>query len=74
MEREDQIPEDDWTDQDILTRGEAGERLDDEIEAVTRELAALRPDSNGPREVAERLLLTRRLDAMRAARAGLRGR
>jgi hypothetical protein len=72
MERVEQIPEDDWTDQDILTRGEAGERLDDEIEAVTGELAALRSDTVGPREVAERQLLTRRLDAMRAARAGLR--
>jgi hypothetical protein len=73
MERVEQIPEDDWTDQDILTRGEAGERLDDEIEVVTGELAALRPDAAGPREAAERQLLTRRLDAMRAARAGLRG-
>jgi hypothetical protein len=73
MERVEQIPEDDWTDQDILTRGEAGERLDDEIEAVTGELAALRRDAAGPREAAERQLLTRRLDAMRQARAGLGG-
>ncbi|HVV08215.1 hypothetical protein [Amycolatopsis sp.] len=68
----DRIPADDWTDQDLLTKDEAGERLDDEIIAVTGELERLRAAGIGPLEQDEAELLTRRLDAMRAARASFR--
>ncbi|MFJ8816432.1 hypothetical protein [Amycolatopsis thermoflava] len=65
----DRIPADDWTDQDLLTKDEAGERLDDEITAVTGELDRLRAAGIGPLEQDEVELLTRRLEAMKTARA-----
>jgi len=68
----DQIPADDWTDQDLLTKDEAGERLDEEITAVTGELDRLRAAGIGPLEQDEVELLTRRLDAMKTARASFR--
>ncbi|HEX3786221.1 MAG TPA: hypothetical protein VHW44_00040 [Pseudonocardiaceae bacterium] len=72
MDSVEQIPEDDWTDQDLLTRDEAGRRLEAEIEVVTGELAALRHPDPGPLELAEITLLARRLAAMKAARSDLR--
>ncbi|MEX5636465.1 hypothetical protein [Parafrankia sp. FMc2] len=68
----DRIPEDDWTDQDLLTKDEAGERLDVEITAVTGELDRLRAAGIGPLEQDEAGLLTRRLEAMQWVRASLR--
>ncbi|GAB2964356.1 hypothetical protein LWP59_24090 [Amycolatopsis acidiphila] len=68
----DRIPADDWTDQDLLTKDEAGERLDDEIIAVTGELDRLRAAGIGPLEQDEVELLTRRLDAMKTARETFR--
>ena len=68
----DRIPADDWTDQDLLTKDEAGERLDDEIVTVTGELDRLRAAGIGPLEQDEVELLTRRLEAMKAARASFR--
>lgn len=70
MER--RIAADDWTDQDLLTRDEAGERLDEEIAVVTGELDRLRTAGVGQLEQAEYDLLSRRLEAMRAARSELR--
>ncbi|MFF1732097.1 hypothetical protein [Streptomyces sp. NPDC058247] len=64
------IPEDDWTDRDILTRPEASARLRTEIEAVERERTAL-PGSAALD--AERALLDRRLAALRAALRELGG-
>lgn len=40
MDPKDRIPHDDWADQDLLTRGEAAERLAAEIEDVRAKLAA----------------------------------
>jgi hypothetical protein len=72
MEHSDQIAADDWTDQDLLTKDEAGGRLDDEIAAVTGELAQLRAAGDGPNERAAIQLLTKRLVAMKAARSDLK--
>ncbi|WP_292991703.1 hypothetical protein [Mycobacterium sp.] len=40
MDPSDRIPQDDWVDQDLLTRGEAAERLVAEIEEVTKKIDA----------------------------------
>lgn len=59
-----QIPADDWTDQDLLTKDEARERLAREIGAESAALAALGPDS-GARD--EFRLRERRLSALKVA-------
>jgi hypothetical protein len=64
MPDNERIPQDDWVDQDILTRGEAAERLAGEIEQVTAELA-------GPAAGDE--VLTRRLAALKDAYAQMTG-
>ncbi|WP_198654378.1 MULTISPECIES: hypothetical protein [Nocardia] len=66
------ISKDDWTDTDLLTRAEAGERLDQEIAVATRELEILRVASAPDAAAVE--LLTRRIDAMRKVRAHLADR
>jgi hypothetical protein len=62
-----QLPVDDWTDQDLLTKDEARERLVGEIDRTQAELddvnSAAQPD---PAAVA---LLQRRLNAMRSIRS-----
>jgi hypothetical protein len=66
------IAADDWTDQDLLTRGEARERLVAEIETESAELARLRESGDpGPRVRAEIETRTRRLAALKAARADM---
>ncbi|BBX18054.1 hypothetical protein CRI77_15070 [Mycolicibacterium duvalii] len=57
MEPRERIPRDDWADQDLLTRGEAAERLEAEIAEVTKMIAAGKGDE----------LLERRLAGMREA-------
>ncbi|OJZ75998.1 hypothetical protein BRW65_00630 [Mycobacterium paraffinicum] len=52
------IPHDDWADQDLLTKGEAAERLAAEIAEVTAKLGA--SDDNDE-------ALTRRLKGLREA-------
>jgi sigma54-dependent transcription regulator len=64
MPENERIPQDDWVDQDILTRGEAAERLAGEIERVTAELA-------GPAAGDE--MLARRLAALKEAYAQMAG-
>jgi hypothetical protein len=64
MPDNERIPKDDWVDQDLLTRGEAAERLAAEIEQVTAELG-------GPKAGDE--VLTRRLAALREAHAQMTG-
>jgi hypothetical protein len=64
MPDNERIPQDDWVDQDLLTRGEAAERLAAEIEQVTAELA-------GPATGDE--ILTRRLAALKEAYAHMTG-
>jgi hypothetical protein len=66
LERVDQLSVDDWTDQDLLTKGEARERLAGEITRTQARLdevlAGVHPDD------AEVTLLSRRLSAMRSVR------
>ena len=64
VERIDQLPRSDWTDQDLLTKHEARERLVHEIERTQRQFDSVvrsaQPDD------AEVTLLERRLNAMRS--------
>ena len=61
MDRIQQLPQDDWHDQDLLTKREAAERLDAEIHLVRSQLAELKVGS------VEREQLTKRLSAMETA-------
>ena len=74
MDSVQRIAADDWTDQDLLTRGEARERLAGEIDAESAALDALDKsgaDVTDPRVRAEAELRRRRLAALRAAHADL---
>jgi hypothetical protein len=64
MPDNERIPKDDWVDQDLLTRGEAAERLAAEIEEVSAALA-------GPAASDE--IMTRRLAALKEAYAHMTG-
>lgn len=70
MERIEQLPKDDWTDTDLLTRDEAGERLDAEIAVVTRELTELEQQGNVDSHAVE--VATKRLEVMRQVRAEMK--
>jgi hypothetical protein len=59
-----QLPVDDWTDQDLLTKDEARERLVSEIGRTKERLDQLQTDS----DEAEIALLSRRLNAMESVR------
>jgi hypothetical protein len=59
-----QLPVDDWTDQDLLTKDEARERLVSEIGRTKARLDQLQNDS----DEAEIALLSRRLNAMESVR------
>jgi hypothetical protein len=62
----------DWTDQDLLTRDEAGQRLRSEIADVRDRLAALRADNReDPPAAAAEQMLGRRLAALERALGGL---
>lgn len=61
-----QLPLDDWADQDLLTKDEAHERLLVEIDRTKTRLAEL--DEKSPDDDAEITLLTRRLNAMESTR------
>lgn len=67
VERIEQLPRSDWTDQDLLTKDEARERLIHEIERTQARLGEVlsvaHPDD------AEVILLERRLNAMRSTSA-----
>ncbi|MDQ0382715.1 hypothetical protein [Amycolatopsis thermophila] len=56
VERKDLV---DWADQDLLTRDEAGERIDGEISLAEEKLAALGPDDTGRDELEHRLNVLR---------------
>jgi hypothetical protein len=66
VEPVEQLPLSDWSDQDLLTKDEARERLVDEIRSTRARLAAL--DSENPEYDAEISLLARRLNAMESVR------
>lgn len=61
-----QLKADDWTDQDLLTKAEAHERLVEEISRTQARLAELSADE--PDDDAEITLLSRRLNAMQSVR------
>ena len=60
-----QLPVSDWTDQDLLTKDEARERLVEEIDRTRAHLAQLERDNADEAEIG---LLARRLNAMESVR------
>ena len=56
MDSHERIPHDDWADQDLLTKGEAAERLAAEIAEVTAKLATPEAGPDAAREVLQRRL------------------
>ena len=66
VEPVEQLPLSDWTDQDLLTKDEARDRLVDEIRSARARLAQL--DGDNPDDDAEISLLARRLNAMESTR------
>ena len=63
--RVEQLPVDDWADQDLLTKQEARERLVEEMGRTRSRLEQLRNESI-PGDGAEDMLLSRRLNAMQS--------
>lgn len=66
MQKVEQLPVDDWADQDLLTKDEARERLVTEIGRTKARLGQLQVGN--PDEEAEIALLSRRLNAMESIR------
>jgi hypothetical protein len=63
------LAQSDWTDQDLLTKGDARERLVDEIARTSNRLEQLEAGVGDSAHVgAEITMLTRRLIAMKSAR------
>jgi len=62
----------DWVDQDLLTKDEASERLDEEIVLVRARLARLEAGSAGPDPESAIAMVRRRLVAMEELRTSLR--
>jgi hypothetical protein len=65
LEKIEQLPVSDWTDQDLLTKDEARERLVDEIGRTRARLDELTAKNSDDPEVT---LLARRLNAMESVR------
>lgn len=61
----------DWVDQDLLTRDEASERLDDEIAIVHARIAELEAAAADHRTADSLAMVRRRLSAMENLRATL---
>ena len=60
-----QLPQSDWTDQDLLTKDEARQRLVEEIARTRSRLEQIHTGTGDPAHIdAETTLLTRRLKAM----------
>jgi chorismate mutase len=66
VEKTGQLPVDDWTDQDLLTKDEARARLVEEIGRTKARLDRLQIEN--PDADSEIALLARRLDAMESVR------
>lgn len=66
-----QFSEDDWVDQDILTKELAGSLLDDEIAAERRRIEQFSRGEEPDDAIASRAETERRLAAMLAIRGGL---
>ena len=68
-ERIEQLPRSDWTDQDLLTKDEARERLVEEIGRTRARLEEVQARTSDPaQQDAEMTLLARRLNAMESVR------
>ena len=64
-----QLARSDWTDQDLLTKDEARQRLVEEIANTRARLAALQASTQDPGSIdAEVTMLARRLNAMESVR------
>jgi hypothetical protein len=69
VERIEQLPQSDWTDQDLLTKDEARERLVQEIGRTKARLAEVQTGAGDPAHIdAEITMLSRRLNAMESVR------
>lgn len=69
VERIEQLPRSDWTDQDLLTKDEARERLAEEIDRTRARLEDVQARTVDPAQRdAEVTLLARRLNAMESVR------
>ncbi|MDT5201395.1 MAG: hypothetical protein QOH34_2917 [Mycobacterium sp.] len=69
LERVEQLPRSDWTDQDLLTKEEAHERLVEEIGRTRARLEEVQARTGDPAHSdAEITLLARRLNAMESVR------
>ena len=69
LERVEQLPRSDWTDQDLLTKDEARERLVEEIGRTRARLEEVRSSTGDPDRIdAEVTMLARRLNAMESVR------
>ena len=69
VERVEQLPQSDWTDQDLLTKDEARERLVEEIGRARARLDELRASTDDPARIdVEATMLARRLNAMESVR------
>jgi hypothetical protein len=66
LDKVEQLPVSDWTDQDLLTKDEARERLVEEISRARVRLDQLQSDN--PEHEAEIALLSKRLNAMDSIR------
>ena len=68
-ERVEQLAQSDWTDQDLLTKDEARERLVEEIGRTRARLDELQASTDDPAGIdAEVTMLARRLNAMESVR------
>lgn len=69
VERIEQLPQSDWTDQDLLTKDEARGRLIGEIDRTRARVIELNSGAGDPAQRdAELTLLSRRLNAMESVR------
>jgi hypothetical protein len=69
VERIEQLPRSDWTDQDLLTKDEARERVVEEIGRTRARLEEMQARTDDPAQHdAELTLLARRLNAMESVR------
>ncbi|HEV7422840.1 MAG TPA: hypothetical protein VGO30_23845 [Mycobacterium sp.] len=69
VERIEQLPRSDWTDQDLLTKDEACERLVQEIGRTRARLEEVQTSTGDPAHIeAEITMLARRLNAMESVR------
>ncbi|MDL9938091.1 hypothetical protein QSJ18_15160 [Gordonia sp. ABSL1-1] len=66
-----QIPQDDWVDQDLLTRDLASDLLDAEIAAERDRIARVDRGEGGADIVMSRADMARRLAAMESIRSGV---